>query len=222
MINVRKLLIEDIDDVFNWRNDLVSRKNSINQKKIKYPSHRVWFKKILLSKENKYFIGTHKREKVGFVRYEKNKDDNYVVSININPEFRNRGFGSKLLLKSQLQKEIIKDCKVLFSMIKKNNLASIKTFEKANYTKCDELRSYYLFCNCKNRDKVKYMKKLNKQKKYQKIIDQIESIRSKNNGNWMNILRIAFKYSPDEAAKTMSKIYKEDQRISTLAKKLGK
>ena len=56
--------------------------------------------------------------------------------------------------------------------------------------------------------------------KYNKIIDQIELIRSKNNGNWMTILRIAFQYSPKETAKVMSKIYREDQRISKLAKKL--
>ena len=65
------------------------------------------------------------------------------------------------------------------------------------------------------------MTKSKKQDKYKKIIDQIESIRSKNNVNWMDILRIAFKYSPAESAKVMSKIYKDDQKISRLAKKLG-
>tara|TARA_X000000368_G_scaffold338477_1_gene276442 strand:- start:162 stop:362 length:201 start_codon:yes stop_codon:yes gene_type:complete len=65
------------------------------------------------------------------------------------------------------------------------------------------------------------MTKSKKQDKYKKIIDQIESIRSKNNVNWMDILRIAFKHSPAESAKVMSKIYKDDQKISRLAKKLG-
>ncbi len=65
------------------------------------------------------------------------------------------------------------------------------------------------------------MKKSAKHKKYTTIINQIEKIRSKNNGNWMDLLRIAFKHSPEEAAKTMSKIYREDQKISLLAKKLG-
>ena len=31
---------------------------------------------------------------------------------------------------------------------------------------------------------------------YHKIINQIEKIRSKNNVNWMNVLRLAFKYDP--------------------------
>ena len=70
----------------------------------------------------------------------------------------------------------------------------------------------------KNNQKIK--KKNSKY--YLDIINNIEKIRSKNNTNWMNILRVAFKNSPKETAKIMSKIYKEDQNISHLAKKLTK
>ncbi len=64
--------------------------------------------------------------------------------------------------------------------------------------------------------------KNNNFKKYESIISQIEKIRSKNNSNWMDVLKIAFKNDPKATAQVMSKIYREDQRISTLAKKLGK
>ena len=57
--------------------------------------------------------------------------------------------------------------------------------------------------------------------KYLKIIDQIENIRKKNNKNWMDILRLAFKHSPNNAAKIMLSIYKDDQKISKLVKKLS-
>ena len=53
-----------------------------------------------------------------------------------------------------------------------------------------------------------------------KLVNEIQNIRSKNNINWMNLLRIAFKYDPKEASKVMSKIYKDDKKISSLAKKL--
>lgn len=58
--------------------------------------------------------------------------------------------------------------------------------------------------------------------KYNKIINQIEKIRSKNNVNWMNILRVAFKHDPKRTAKIMSKIYSDDLNIGKLAKKLTK
>ena len=64
------------------------------------------------------------------------------------------------------------------------------------------------------------MKKSNKSKEYLKIISQIENIRKKININWMNILRIAFKYNSKTTAKVMSKIYSDDKRIGKLVKKL--
>ena len=64
------------------------------------------------------------------------------------------------------------------------------------------------------------MKKKNKSKNYLKIISQIENIRKKNNVNWMDILRIAFKNNSKATAKVMSKIYLDDKRIGALVKKL--
>jgi len=56
---------------------------------------------------------------------------------------------------------------------------------------------------------------------YLNAIDEIEKIRSKNNVNWMDVLRLAFKHSPEEAKKLMKKINSEDDRISELFKKLS-
>lgn len=56
---------------------------------------------------------------------------------------------------------------------------------------------------------------------YLKIIDEIEKVRSKNNFYWMDILRLAFIHSPDEAKELMRKIDFEDNRISKLVKKLS-
>jgi hypothetical protein len=62
---------------------------------------------------------------------------------------------------------------------------------------------------------------MKKNKKYYlTIISKIEKVRKKNNVNWMDILRIAFEYSPKSTAKIMSKIYTDDQKISSLVKKL--
>ena len=55
-----------------------------------------------------------------------------------------------------------------------------------------------------------------------KIIKQIEKIRAKNNVNWMNILRLAFKLDPNEAKKIMKKINYDDKKISTLLNQLSK
>ena len=57
---------------------------------------------------------------------------------------------------------------------------------------------------------------------YLKIIDEIEKIRTKNNVNWMDVLRLAFIHAPEEAKKLMKKINEEDSRISELFEKLSK
>ena len=61
-----------------------------------------------------------------------------------------------------------------------------------------------------------------KNKKYKNIINKIEKIRSKNNVNWMNILRLAFKLDPKAASKIMKKINYDDKKISLLLKELSK
>ena len=52
-----------------------------------------------------------------------------------------------------------------------------------------------------------------------KIISQIEKSRSKNNINWMNILRIALKSSPKNTIKILKKINQQDNKISNFLKK---
>ena len=58
-------------------------------------------------------------------------------------------------------------------------------------------------------------------KNYNKIIAEITSARRKNNVNWMNLLKLAIKYSPTQAKKILKKINNEDKKISKLVSKLS-
>tara|TARA_B100001027_G_C16126328_1_gene267226 strand:- start:474 stop:656 length:183 start_codon:yes stop_codon:yes gene_type:complete len=58
-------------------------------------------------------------------------------------------------------------------------------------------------------------------KNYNEIINKIQKIRSKNNVNWMNILKLAFKHDPRNASKIMKKINYDDKKISRLLKELS-
>ena len=61
-----------------------------------------------------------------------------------------------------------------------------------------------------------------KNKKANLLIREIEKTRSKNNKNWMNILKLAFKFAPKQASKIMNQINSDDKKISKLLRKLGK
>ncbi len=53
------------------------------------------------------------------------------------------------------------------------------------------------------------------------IIDKIQHIRSKNNVNWMDILRLAFRDSPEEARQLMGKVNEYDGEIAALLRQLA-
>ncbi len=58
--------------------------------------------------------------------------------------------------------------------------------------------------------------------KHKLIVNLIEKTRSKNNKNWMDLLRIALKYSPKESSVVLKKININDKKISTLFDELSK
>ncbi len=53
-------------------------------------------------------------------------------------------------------------------------------------------------------------------------INKVQKIRARNNVNWMNILRLAFKHAPRESKNLMKKIKADDKKISKLLNKLSK
>ena len=55
-----------------------------------------------------------------------------------------------------------------------------------------------------------------------KFIDQIQNIRSKNNKNWMDLLRLSLELDFDKTSKIIKEICKDDKRISNLAQKIYK
>ena len=117
---------------------------------------------------------------------------------------------SKILL--SLAEKKIKN-KNFFAEVNKKNLKSISLFNSLNYYKYKDKGDFLIM---KKKQNQKYASN------YLSIIDKIEKIRKNNNSNWMGILRIAFKYSPKETAKIMSNIYKQDNKIGSLTKKLSK
>jgi hypothetical protein len=56
---------------------------------------------------------------------------------------------------------------------------------------------------------------------YINIIQKVQNTRSKNNINWMDILKIAYKNDPKSTRLVVSRINKLDKKISNLFKKLS-
>ena len=66
------------------------------------------------------------------------------------------------------------------------------------------------------------MSKIKNYKYYSKIIDKIQNTRSKNNKNWMDILKLSFLNNPKETYKIISQILEKDSKMINIEKKLKK
>lgn len=55
-----------------------------------------------------------------------------------------------------------------------------------------------------------------------KFIDEIQKIRSRNNKNWMDLLRLSLKLDFISTSKILKEICKDDRRISKIAQKIYK
>jgi spore coat polysaccharide biosynthesis protein SpsF len=129
-LQVRKALLKDAKFFYELRNESKTKKNSFSQKKIEYSDHLKWYKKKIKNKKTNFLVAFFNEfAKVGAIRYETEKIFTYV-SISICSEFRNLGYGTKILKMSE--KFLKKKC-IIISKIKKNNLSSIKIFKKNNY-----------------------------------------------------------------------------------------
>ena len=63
---------------------------------------------------------------------------------------------------------------------------------------------------------------LNQKKQIISIFDQIQSMRAKNNKNWMDILKLSFLNNPKETYKIISQILEKDSKMISIEKKLKK
>ena len=57
-------------------------------------------------------------------------------------------------------------------------------------------------------------------KKGLKMINQIQKLRSRNNKNWMDLLRLSLKLDFYSTSKILKEIVNDDKKISSLAKKI--
>ena len=55
-----------------------------------------------------------------------------------------------------------------------------------------------------------------------KLVNQIQKIRSKNNKNWMDLLKLSLKLDMNSTSKILKEICKDDRKISSIAQKIYK
>ncbi len=130
---LRKINKKDINLLFKWANLKTVIKNSLNRKKIKFQEHEIWFNRQLNSKKNIIKIIYVQETPIGTIRLNK-KLSKYYLSYMISPKYRRKGYA---LISLRLFLKKIKNAQKrenILAIVKKNNIPSIKIFNKLNFS----------------------------------------------------------------------------------------
>ena len=126
----------DIEDLFKWRNDAVSRRMSFNSSLINWENHTKWFNQALSCDKRILIICEDENvNKISFIKFDI-EERNAFISINTNPDERGKGLSKDCLINAiNFFLNIGKKVQCLKAKIKEENIASQKTFAGLGFYK---------------------------------------------------------------------------------------
>ena len=130
---VRSVKNEDIDILFQWQSNPITRQFSRNPHAPSLLEHQEWFKLRINRKDEPFYIITVDSKPVGTIRLDKIRHDfaDFEVSILIEPESYGQGIGYLAL---GLLREKVGNFPIL-ATVYKENIGSVMIFKKAGYKK---------------------------------------------------------------------------------------
>ncbi|SKB36927.1 Acetyltransferase (GNAT) domain-containing protein [Salegentibacter holothuriorum] len=138
---LRNLKKSDLNPLFIWRNHPLTQLNSFDKKEILFADHKKWFNGILGSNLTATYILETEEVPVGVIRFDIETEDQRAAKISylIDPLKHGKGLGTKILERgikkiSQENKKLDK----VFGYVLRENLASIRIFEKLAFIKVSE------------------------------------------------------------------------------------
>jgi UDP-2,4-diacetamido-2,4,6-trideoxy-beta-L-altropyranose hydrolase len=130
-INLRPVIQEDCERIWNWANDPSVRAISFSKSFIDWDEHVHWFK----NRKNLpsfYLALSPDNIPLGQVRVEQINNE-AVISMMIDKDFRNRGYGVKLIINACAKVFQSSEIKEIHAYIETDNKLSFKTFIKAGF-----------------------------------------------------------------------------------------
>lgn len=145
MDNLRKVTENDIDILFEWANDPLTREMSLNSDRISYETHTQWFYKKMQDSNCYFYILEHNGTPAGTIRLDKASDfllpDAYFISYGIAPVFRGMGLGNIILKLIEAEaKSLPSGIRYLVGKVKPENTASVCCFKANNFRISDTIK----------------------------------------------------------------------------------
>jgi RimJ/RimL family protein N-acetyltransferase len=131
IITLRSVEPLDVYDLFNWRNDEITRLNSHNLEPISFAQHNSWFEASIANAMRQIFIAVENNRSVGMIRVDStNIPDQRLLSWMVAPESRGKGVGTRMLSQICLVFENLD----LVAEIKSTNAASLAMVASCGFT----------------------------------------------------------------------------------------
>ena len=103
-IMLRLATLDDARRLFDWRNDEITRQNSIQTKPVPWEDHVAWLERVVGGKSpgRTLYIAEVAGEAVGMARLDRDVDDagkkHVEISYSVAPEARGKGYGKAIAL----------------------------------------------------------------------------------------------------------------------------
>jgi len=120
---------QDARDVFEWRNDPVTRAASHEVAPVPWPVHELWWKASLGRADRALFVAEDAQGRpVGLVRFDARPGGLWLVGVQVAPARRGQGFGRALLAAGVQRMAERRGASSFVAEIKDGNLASQRLF----------------------------------------------------------------------------------------------
>jgi UDP-2,4-diacetamido-2,4,6-trideoxy-beta-L-altropyranose hydrolase len=133
-LNIRHASVNDAEMLFEWRNDIRTRKYFRNSAPLSRSGHMNWFSKTLASEGSELLIAMCGDDPVGCVRFDTDGEQ-AEVSIYLDPARHGRGWGGRVLSQAMEWMYSVHPSVMLFSAdVLPENSASAKLFQRCGYS----------------------------------------------------------------------------------------
>jgi len=135
VISVRAATLADSKDVFDWRNDAVTRRMSYSSDVVAWDAHSAWFAATLDAGNRLLLICvcTSSEAKCAVVRFDVT-DHTALISINLAPSERGKGLAKPCLFSAiDTFQQQFPDVSLILAEVKVENSASRRLFEGAGF-----------------------------------------------------------------------------------------
>lgn len=136
-LTLRPATRADGEDLLIWRNDPVTRANSLDTAPVERETHFQWLDRTLADPERLVLMAERLGSKVGMVRFDLCRPGEWRVSIGVAPSERGRGLGRALLAFAIQRLERGCGPGLLTAEIRETNSASRQVFAACGFCEAD-------------------------------------------------------------------------------------